>query len=230
MIRRRGVPEDLTLLPRVESGFQASVYSHAGALGLWQFTRSTGRLFMRVDGTVDGRRDPYLAADAAAKLLKRNYKDLKSWPLAITAYNHGSLGMRRAVKQVGSRRIDVIVKNYKARTFGFASRNFYAEFLAARDVHKNAKKYFGALVFEPAERFDEFHIPGFVRFADLARRIGVDMKILRRMNPALRPSVVRGRRSVPRGYSLRLPAGEKSRVRQAYFKEAPPGAAAEGIA
>jgi membrane-bound lytic murein transglycosylase D len=227
IFRRRGVPEDLTLLPHVESGFRSAVYSHAGALGLWQFTRGTGRLFMRVDGTVDGRRDPYLAADAAAKLLKRNYEDLKSWPLAITAYNHGSLGMRRAAKQVGSRRIDVIVKNYKSRTFGFASRNFYAEFLAARDVHKNAKKYFGALAFEPAERFDEFHIPGFVRFADLARRIGVDMKILRRMNPALRPSVVRGRRSVPRGYSLRLPAGEISRVRQAYFKEAPPGAAAE---
>ena len=227
IFRRRGVPEDLTLLPHVESGFRSAVYSHAGALGLWQFTRGTGRLYMRVDGTVDGRRDPYLAADAAAKLLKRNYEDLNSWPLAITAYNHGTLGMRRAVKQVGSRRIDVIVKNYRARTFGFASRNFYAEFLAARHVHQNAKKYFGAHVLDPAERFDEFHIPGFVRFAELARRIGVDIKILRRMNPALRPSVVRGRRSVPRGYPLRLPAGEKSRVRRAYFKEAPPGAGAE---
>ncbi len=215
---KHDLPEDLILLPHVESGFRSKIYRHAGALGLWQFTRSTGRRYMRVDGTVDGRRDPFLAAEAAAKLLKRNYENLKSWPLAITAYNHGSLGMRRAVKQVGSSRIDLIVKNYKSRTFGFASRNFYAEFLAAVDIHKNAKKYFGVVRRDAPLQFDEFHLPGYIRFEELTRRINVDISVLTKMNPALRASVIRGRRKVPRGYPLRLPPGEKKRVRQAYYQ------------
>ena len=219
IFRKHGLPEDLTLLPHVESGFRASIYSHAGALGLWQFTRGTGRLFMRVDGTVDGRRDPFVAAEAAAKLLKRNYEDLKSWPLALTAYNHGALGMRRAVKQVGSKRIDIISKNYKSRTFGFASRNFYAEFLAAAHVHKNIKKYFGKVRQDSRMSFDEFHLPGYIGIGELSRRIGVKAEVLRELNPALRTSVIRGRRKVPRGYPLRLPAGALARVRLAYYQK-----------
>ena len=219
IFRKHGLPEDLTLLPHVESGFRANIYSHAGALGLWQFTRSTGRLFMRVDSTVDGRRDPFLAAEAAAKLLKRNYEDLKSWPLALTAYNHGARGMRRAVKQVGSKRIDIISKKYRSRTFGFASRNFYAEFLAAVHIHKNIKKYFGEVQRDSRQSFDEFRLPGYIRITDLSRRIGVKTEVLRKMNPALRTSVARGRRNIPRGYPLRLPVGALARVRLAYHQK-----------
>ena len=93
-----GVPEELSVLPHVESSFQLQAYSSAGAAGIWQFTRSTGRLYMKVGYEVDERRDPIVAAYAAAKLLKHNYKQLKSWPLAITAYNHGVNGMKRAKK------------------------------------------------------------------------------------------------------------------------------------
>ncbi len=217
--RKYGLPEDLALLPHVESGFRESIYSHAGASGMWQFTRATGRFFMRVDWTIDGRRDPYISADAAARLFKRNYEDLKTWPLAITAYNHGEVGMRRAVRQVGSRDIGVITKRYKSRTFGFASRNFYASFIAAVHVHKNAKVYFGNFKPDPPEKFAVFHLPGYVRWGELSRRIGIDRKILRKMNPALRASVIRGRRRVPRGYPLRVPASEVARVRQAYFQD-----------
>lgn len=228
IFRKHGLPEELTLLPHVESGFRSAIYSHAGALGLWQFTRGTGRLFMRVDGTVDARRDPFLSAKAAARLLKRNFEDLKSWPLAITAYNHGALGMRRAAKQVGSRRIDLIVRHYKSRTFGFASRNFYAEFLAAVQVHNNAEKYFGAVRLDPPRFFDEFHVPGFIRMKELTRRIGMDARILRKLNPALRPPVTRGWRSVPRGYPLRLPLGEGARVRKAYYQGVEGSPSADG--
>jgi membrane-bound lytic murein transglycosylase D len=231
IFRKYGLPEELTLLPHVESGFRANISSHAGALGLWQFTRSTGRLFMRVDGTVDGRRDPFLAAEAAAKLLKQNYNNLQSWPLAITAYNHGAQGMRRAVKQVGSRRIDIISKNYKSRTFGFASRNFYAEFLAALHVHENVEKYFGKVRSDSQKHFDEFNLPGYARIGELARRIGVKAKVLKKLNPALSTAVIRGRRNVPRGYPLRLPAGDLARVRLAYYQntqDAPPAPKDDG--
>ncbi|NIQ03841.1 MAG: transglycosylase SLT domain-containing protein, partial [Nitrospinaceae bacterium] len=72
---------ELGVLPHVESSFQVGAYSSAGAAGIWQFTRGTGRLFMRVRYDVDERRDPILSTYAAAKLLKKNFEDLNDWPL-----------------------------------------------------------------------------------------------------------------------------------------------------
>lgn len=219
IFKKYGIPSELTLLPHVESGFRKSISSHAGASGMWQFTRSTGRLFMRVDRTIDGRRDPYISADAAARLFKRNYEDLKTWPLAITAYNHGATGMRRAVRKLGSKDIGVIARKYNSRTFGFASRNFYASFIAAVQVHKNAKKYFANVLPDSSEKFGVFHLPGYIRIYELSQRIGIDRKLLREMNPALRPSVLRGGRRIPRGYPLRVPLTEIARVRESYFRD-----------
>ena len=102
ILKANNLPEELSVLPHVESSFQLGAYSSAGAAGIWQFTRSTGRLFMRVGYDVDERRDPILATHAAAKLLKKNFEGINSWPLAITAYNHGLQGMKNAKKRHGS--------------------------------------------------------------------------------------------------------------------------------
>ena len=105
-LQKAGVPESLAALPHVESSFNPEARSYVGASGLWQFTRSTGRRFMQIDHVVDERRDPFLSSDAAARLLADNYSILKSWPLAITAYNHGVAGVRRAVRKTGTDDID----------------------------------------------------------------------------------------------------------------------------
>ena len=123
ILRKYNLPEELSVLPHVESSFQLKAYSSAGAAGIWQFTRSTGRLFMRVGYNVDERRDPILATHAAAKLLKKNFEVVSSWPLAITAYNHGLRGMQRAQKRHGTDIVKIIDK-YKSRTFGFASVSY----------------------------------------------------------------------------------------------------------
>ena len=68
--------------------------------------------------------DVMKATGAAAKLLKRNYKLLKSWPLAVTGYNHGAYGVKRAIRDVGSRELVDLIENYKKSTWGFASKNF----------------------------------------------------------------------------------------------------------
>ena len=145
IFRRAGLPLELTRLPLIESTFDVTAYSKVGAAGIWQFMPSTGRMFMRVDRLIDERRDPLLATQAAAKLLKANYAQLGTWPLAITAYNHGPAGIARAVKSVGTTDIARIIRSYKSRSFGFASRNFYPEFLAAVEIEKNHKTYFGDL-------------------------------------------------------------------------------------
>lgn len=134
IFRKHGLPEELAYLPHVESSFDVRAYSSCGAAGIWQFTRSTGKIYLTISGRVDQRLDPYLSADAAARLLKENYKALGEWPLAVTAYNHGAYGMMKAVRTVGSSNIVHIIARYKGESFGFASKNFYAEFLAARKV------------------------------------------------------------------------------------------------
>src|SRR5215470_2231891 len=201
-----GLPAELAVLPHVESSFNPSAYSKVGAAGLWQFMRSTGRRYMRIDGAVDERLDPYRSTEAAAQLLAYNYRVLGSWPLALTAYNHGAAGMRRARETVGSDDFVKINRTYNSRTFGFASRNFFPSFLAALTVDENPEKYFGPLERRPEQKFREVSMPAFVRLTTLERTLGLDREQLRTLNPAWRPPIYNGTRLVPRGYRLRLPA------------------------
>lgn len=85
IFRSQGLAEDLAYLPHVESSFNPKAYSKFGASGMWQFTRSTGKHYMKVGYTIDERRDPIISSHAAAKLLRHNYQKLHNWPLALTA-------------------------------------------------------------------------------------------------------------------------------------------------
>jgi membrane-bound lytic murein transglycosylase D len=146
ILQKQGVPADLALLPLVESSFE-NVRSKAGAVGIWQFMRSTGRLYMKVGTKNDERLNPTKATQAAARLLSDNYKALGEWPLAITAYNHGRGGMLRAQKQHGSD-LPTIINDYKGPVFGYASMNFYSEFLAAVEIYNSYSTHFGDLVLD----------------------------------------------------------------------------------
>ena len=200
-----GLPAEIAALPHVESSFDPYAYSKVGAAGLWQFMRSTGRRFLRIDAAVDERLDPYRETEAAAQLLSYNYRLLGSWPLAITAYNHGAEGMRRARDQLGTDDIVRIVREYHSPTFGFASRNFYVSFLAALTIAQNPEKYFGGLARSSEGGFSELKMPATASLGTLVRALGVDRETLRSLNPALRPAVWSGQRVVPAGYVLRLP-------------------------
>jgi membrane-bound lytic murein transglycosylase D len=204
-LKDEGLPSELAALPLVESSYNPRAYSKVGAAGLWQFMPSTGRRFMRIDRAVDDRMDPFAATEAAAQLLAYNHRILGTWPLALTAYNHGVAGMRRAVETLGTTNIVTIVRNYQSRTFGFASRNFYVSFLAALQIERDPQRYFGGIVPLREERFRQVRIPAYVGVGPLERALGIDPETLRDLNPALRPAVWRGRRAVPRGYELRLP-------------------------
>ena len=205
IFRKQGLPEELALLPHVESSFNLRAYSAAGAAGIWQFVRSTGRLYLTISYDTNERMDPLLATEAAAKLLKSNFRRLGSWPLAITAYNHGMEGVLRAQRALGTSDIGRIVSGYRSRWFGFASRNFYCEFLAAVQVVKNAEAYFGTVRYDPPCRFYEVKLPYYVKMNTLADYLGLEIEQLRELNPALRDPVYEGSRYVPRGYRLRIP-------------------------
>ena len=200
-----GLPAELAVLPHVESSFNPAAYSKVGAAGLWQFMRSTGRRYMRIDGAVDDRLDPFRSTEAAAQLLAYNYRVLGTWPLALTAYNHGSAGMLRAKESMGTDDIVKILRGYTSRSFGFASRNFYVSFLAALDVDRNPEKYFGSLPKEAEARFREVQLPAYVSVSALAKTLKIDSDRLHALNPALLPPVWSGAQRVPKDYHLRLP-------------------------
>jgi hypothetical protein len=137
-----GLPLELALLPTVESGFRRFARSKCGAMGLWQFTRSTGKEYMTVNGWRDDRLDPSRATEAAAQLLLHNHELLGSWPLAITAYNYGTGGMMQAVEATGGGDYCEILRRWDGAHFGFASKNYYSEFLAALQVYQYREAYF----------------------------------------------------------------------------------------
>jgi membrane-bound lytic murein transglycosylase D len=201
-----GLPAEIAALPHVESSFDPYAYSKVGAAGLWQFMRSTGRRFLRIDAAVDERLDPYRETEAAAQLLSYNYRLLGSWPLAITAYNHGAEGVRRARELLGTDDIVRIVRDYHSPSFGFASRNFYVSFLAALSIAQEPEKYFGGVVRDHEFGFRELKMPASASLATLVRALGIDRDTLHGLNPALRPAVWGGQRAIPAGYMLRLPS------------------------
>jgi membrane-bound lytic murein transglycosylase D len=134
ILRKHRLPVELAAIPMVESSFNPKAQSKVAAVGLWQFMRTTGQQYLKITRRRDDRRDPLRATEGAARLLRDNYELLGSWPLAIVAYNHGAGGMRAARRSVGSGAIDEIIQRYAGPRFGFASKNFYPEFLAALDV------------------------------------------------------------------------------------------------
>jgi membrane-bound lytic murein transglycosylase D len=222
VLAERGVPAEIGALPHVESSFNPAAYSRVGAAGLWQFMPGTARRYMRVDSLVDQRLDPYSATEAAANLMLYNYRLLGSWPLAVTAYNHGPGGLRHAQDELGTSDIAVIVKRYQGATFGFASRNFYVAFLAALEVDRNADRYFGALTRLPDAPSSVVVLPDYIPVDALARAFKADPGALRVLNPALRPPIWSKARFVPRGYALRVPGTpQASDIAAAWARLAP---------
>jgi len=204
VIKEKNLPPELAILPHVESSFHPGAYSRVAATGMWQFTRATAQRFMRADYVVDERLDPFTATYGAMELLEYNHNALGSWPLALTAYNHGANGMARALRDVGSADIGRIIDEYKGPRFGFASRNFYPQFLAALEVDSNANKYFGVISRDRAPEFANFTMSSFVDARVVAKTLGVSLDDLERDNPALQPAVWSGTKRIPRGYVLKI--------------------------
>jgi membrane-bound lytic murein transglycosylase D len=213
IMRAQGVPEDLAYLPHVESSFQTHARSSVGAAGIWQFMPATGRDYgMRVDRTIDERLDPITCADGAARYLSAAHRKLGSWPLAITSYNHGKGGMANAKAQYGDN-IGKIVRHYNGRAFGFASRNFYASFVAAREVADHPGRYFPEGVsYDAPWSYERLVLRSPMPAKHVASHYGVSTASLADANLHWRERAVDSRSHLPAGSTVWLPAGTTRRV------------------
>lgn len=199
------LPVELTRLPFVESSFNKHATSKVGATGIWQFMGNTGRKFMIVNDTIDERRSPFKATEGAARLLKENHMILsRSWPLALTAWNHGPGGVRKASKAAGSKDLGTIIARYRSKSFDFASSNFYSEFLGALYAEK-----YNDMIFSGVDREPEFNpqivkVSRLVKAKEVLRASGLDEETFLLMNADLKLALKRNS-ILPLGFRLHVP-------------------------
>lgn len=200
-----GLPVELSRLPLVESSFNWTAVSKVGAGGLWQFMNHTGDKYLTINSYIDERQSPIKSTEAAAKLLRENFRIMEgSWPLAVTAWNHGPTGLRKAVKELRTNELGTIIDNFSHRSFSFASENFYAEFLAALFVEKYSSELFGEFNREPSRAFEPYQLTKRISPSQLFKSGGLSEKEFIEMNPDL-TLAVRRNLTLPRGLIVLIP-------------------------
>jgi membrane-bound lytic murein transglycosylase D len=201
------LPQDLALLPHVESSFNIEARSTAGAAGIWQFTRPTGRRYLHVSDALDERLDPIAATRAAAAYLRSANELLGDWALAVTSYNHGTTGVLRASNRHGPD-LERIVREYDSDSFGFASRNFYTEFLAVREILSQPEKYFDAMLkLDEPVQLESLVLPRPTSASRIAHVVGSNVERLAEVNPAWLDKAIRGKVALPSNTVVWLPEG-----------------------
>jgi membrane-bound lytic murein transglycosylase D len=179
ILKDEGVPEELAYLAMIESGLNPKAYSWAHASGVWQFIRSTGRLFgLYSDWWYDERCDIDKSTRAAAEYLKKLYLEFDDWYLALAAYNCGEIRVHRAIRQHGSRNF------WKLWRLPRQTENYVPSFLAAAIIMQNPTEY-GFPEFQPEDdpSVDVVWVNGCVDLEVLANCAGTDVTTLKQLNP-----------------------------------------------
>ena len=188
-LARAGLPQDLCWLAMVESQFTPKINSPAGAGGMWQFMRTTGKRYnLRIDGHVDERYDWQKSTYAAIGYLRDLYIFFDGdWALAVTAYNMGEGGLSRAMNAAaGERDIwTLISEGPSASIIRTETKKYYPRFLASIIVAKNPERYgFSRNPLAP-DNFIRVPVDGSYSIAALEKSAGIDKGILAALNPEL---------------------------------------------
>lgn len=212
VFKEAGLPMELTRLPFVESSFNVMARSKVGASGLWQIMPYTARGFMMMNKAIDKRNHPVEGAKMAAKLLRGNYRMLGMWPLAVTGYNHGPTGVLKLTKIHKSKEIGDLFPVGAKKRLGFASRNFYASFMAILEVERNAPKYFGNVQWSQPLASVDVKLPFAIKYRDLVRWFEGDDHRAQIFNPHITFDARKGKYPLPPGALVSVPISKKDQI------------------
>jgi membrane-bound lytic murein transglycosylase D len=204
-----GLPEDMTYLALIESGYSPHAYSSAAAVGMWQLMTSTARgAGLRVDWWIDERRDPVRSTDAAIKFLKYLKDQFGSPYLAAAAYDGGPGKIARGLSRYAS---DFEGQNGDDIFFALAdkhylraeTKDYVPQLIAAAIVAKQPARYGLHITPEDAYTYDTVRVGPATPLAAVAKAIGVPTATVQDLNPF----VLRGMTPPRDSLTLRVPAG-----------------------
>lgn len=207
------VPGDLAVLSLVESSFNSQAESKVGALGVWQFMEGSAREYLFVNESTDERLSPLKSTVAAAHLLKRNYNYFDSWPLAITSYNHGFTGLKKFKENDLSifELCSGAKKSKKSNPLGFASKNYYSEFLALLHATTYSSVFYGKSLNPQQSRDTRPQFAVSYRELDYSMNLSEMSKSFKTKTDLLlknNPDILTTQKKVPSGFMLALPSNQ----------------------
>ena len=205
--RKAGLPDQLSWVPIIESGFKPRALSRARALGMWQFISSTGyRCGLKQDKYVDERMDPLKATRAAIKYLSELHEFFGDWTTALASYNCGEFRVQNVIK---AQKIDYLDNFWDLfSNLPYETARFVPRIIAVLLIIENPAKYGFTLPLpdEPVA-FETIRVNQPVKLASLASSLGLDPVLLSFLNSELRHD------STPNyGYELKVPAGYGEKV------------------
>jgi membrane-bound lytic murein transglycosylase D len=205
-----GLPVELARLPFVESSFNEKAHSKVGASGIWQIMPVTGRAYFKVNELIDERNSPLKASLAAADIFKTNYKQLKDWPLAVTAYNHGVAGLKGNLKKARATNLPDLIRKYHAGSFKFASANFYTCFLAVVHAERYHQEIFNKseIIREEPMLHHVFALKSPIRVNKVIQMTGLNKEAFLTYNMDLKNAAQKNIK-LPVGFKILLPPSAK---------------------
>ncbi len=215
-LKSYGLPQDILYLAMIESGFASKAKSHASAVGVWQFIRSTGNRYgLDQDIWIEERQDAEKATHAAAKYLKDLYGEFGNWYLAFAAYNSGEGTVRRAIARYGSRDFWELSEPNKG-AFRAETRDYVPKYIAAAIIAKNPDQFgFHHVQPDAPIAYETVTVDSHVDIDVIAKCAGVDTETIDIMNSELKLG------TAPPHYRVKLPPGTGKKFQLALARIAP---------
>ena len=199
-----GLPKELTRIPFVESSFNEGARSKVGASGIWQIMPASARDGLKRNKSIDERNSPFKATIYAAKHLKRDYKILRDWSLAVTAYNHGVGNLLKAKRRTRIGNVADLINRNRSAAFGFASKNFYTSFLAVVHAEAYHKKIFKNIQRAAPLLVSKVKTKKPLKAKSIAASFNLSLKDFLNLNLDLR-NAIRRNHTLPRGIRIIIP-------------------------
>ena len=202
-LKAAGLPEELSWLPLIESGFKIRALSRARALGLWQFIASTGYKFgLKRDNWIDERMDPVKSTKAAIAYMKELHQIFGDWTTVLAAYNCGE---GTVLKRIKTQRINYLDNFWDLYEKLPRETAFYVpKFIALLEILKDPQSHgFDLPPVDEEIPQEEITINKQVHLKTIAKTLEVDYRTLVDMNAELRLNV-----TPKSAYSLKVPAGK----------------------